>query len=405
MSTSDTTGIARPAGWKRLADLDFLFKWATLLIIPVYAVTAEIRSQIFVIYLLLFILKVRKCGYIRCGLEYYIAAALIGLAASAIGAGDPKVLKYVRQIAEILCLPILMCQYKPIRKPENALATIFSALGIYGLARMFFAPIVTGYAQDRPYCFSDFFMHSSVIAFSAFLFFLVMLIRKNGRVWKLLSAVNVVVFLALILLHGVRASYLALFILLPVILLLEFRKRAIILMAGLLMLAGLAYIVLNSFQPRIAGAVEAKVASIADRNNGSNRGRVVFWKKALQVFSENPVNGIGYRHFNRNHMDLGNQEFDWAFWHAHSDFFGMLAETGLIGIAAWLALKFRLLWLFIRQRGNRIGAFMLYLFLAFEIHNFFECYLYERIAYIYIFVLFGLGINQFVRKRKPAMHQ
>ena len=383
-----------PSVWKRIIDPDFLYKWATLLVIPAYAITTELRSQIFIFYAILFAFKVWKSGYVRCGLEYYFAIAILGLAASYIGVWDAEILKRVIQVARIICLPILMCQYKPIRKVENALACIFSGLGVYGLTRMFFAPLVTGYAQNRPYCYSDFFMHSSIIAFSGYLFFLVTFIRKEGYVWKVLSAVNVLMFVALIAMHSVRASYLTFLVLTPVILLFEFRKKAVVSFAGLLLcgtiFAGGLYLV----RPDLMETTIAHAGSIVDSGNGSNRGRVVFWKKAMQVFSENPVNGVGYRRFNRDHVDLNNREFNWAFWHAHSEFFSMLAETGLIGIFAWWAYKIKLLAIFFRQRRDWIGAFMLYLFLAFEIHNIFESYLYERIAYIYIFVLFGLGLNQ-----------
>ena len=388
-----------PSGWKQILDLDFIYKWATLLILPAYAITTGIRSQIFVIYVILFVLKVRKSGYVKCGLEYYFAIAMLGLAVSFIGVWDAKILKNVIQVAKILCLPILMCQYKPIRKIENDLALIFAGLGVYGLARMLFAPLVTGYALDRPYCYSDFFMHSSVIAFSGYLFFLVSFVRREGYGWKLFSAVNVLIFAYLILLHSVRASYLAFLILTPVILLIEFKRMALISMACLLVCGAAIAGGLCMFRPEIATKTGAKIRSIVDNSNGSNRGRVVFWKRAIQVFSENPVNGIGYRRFNRRYVDARSAEFDWAFWHAHSEFFSMLAETGLIGVIAWFAFKIRLLVLFFRERRHWIGAFMLYLFLAFEIHNFFECYLYERNAYIYIYVLLGLGINQIVRKR------
>jgi O-antigen ligase len=99
---------------------------------------------------------------------------------------------------------------------------------------------------------------------------------------------------------------------------------------------------------------------------------------------------------------LGNVEFNWAFWHAHNEYVSILAETGLIGILAWLAFKFSLLARLIRGRKDLLGGFILYLFLAFEVHNVFECYLYERIAYIFIYVLIGLGLNQIVAKPAPA---
>jgi O-antigen ligase len=392
----------RLAGWTRLLDLDVLYQWITFLIIPVYAIAPQVRSQIFVAYMVLFVFKVRRDGYVRCGLEYPVGVALLGLAASFVGNWDAGIISRVLAVARILTLPLLMCQYKPIRRPENALACIFSGLAAYGLVRMFFAPLITGYAQDRAYCYSDFFMHSSVIAFSGYLFFLVMLIRKGGRGWKVLSAANVLGFVVLVLMHHCRASYLALILITPVILLAEFRRRAVLVLVFLLLSASVVLGVLYSVRPALVRSVAGTVASIADSGNGSNRGRIVFWKKAVEVFAEHPVNGIGYRHFNRDHVALGNVEFNWAFWHAHNEYVSILAETGLIGILAWLAFKFSLLARLIRGRKDLLGGFILYLFLAFEVHNVFECYLYERIAYIFIYVLIGLGLNQIVAKPAPA---
>jgi len=388
-----------PSGWKKILDIDFLYKWATLLVIPAYAVTTEIRSQIFVFYAVLFVMRVWRHGYVSCGLEAFFVFAMVGLGVSWIGTDDGRVMKDVLQVARVLCLPLLMCQYRPIRKLEYALAVVFSGLAVYGMARMLFAPIVTGYAGDRPYCFSDFFMHSSVIAFSGYIFHLLMFIRKDGTAWKMLGAANVLVFAALIAMHGVRASYLAFLVVTPVVLLAEFRKKAVAGIACLLLCAAVMGGCLCIARPGLAAAMAQKAGSIVDMSNGSNRGRLVFWEKAVHVFRENPVNGIGYRKFNRRNVDLQNAEFDWAFWHAHSEFFSMIAETGLIGTIAWIAFKLKLLVMFFRQRKNWIGAFMLYLFLAFEIHNVFECYLYERTAYIFVYVLLGLGLNQVARKR------
>ncbi len=385
---------------KRLFDVDFIYEWATLLLIPAYAISTVFRSQIIVIYAILFVLKVWKDGYRKCGLELVFVIAILGLAASYIGSWQSEVLKNVFQVAKIICLPILMSQYRPVRGLEGKLAIVFTGLAVYGVARMQLAPLVTGYAMDRPYCFSDFFMHSSVIAFSGYLFFLVMLIRREGWKWKALSALNVILFTYLIVLHNVRASYLAFMVITPLVLLLEFRRQALIGIGSLCLCAVVLTLGLHMLRPELAGNTVARVRSIVDTGHGSNQGRLVIWKKALQVFAGDPVNGIGYRCFNRRHVVLGNTEREPDFWHAHNEFLQLLAETGLVGVVAWLAFKLRLLLLFFRERRQAIGAFMMYLLLAFEIHNIFECYIYERIIYIYIFVLFGLGVNQVLGTRR-----
>lgn len=389
-------------GWKQLLDVDFLYGWATLLLIPAYAINTRLRSQIVVIYAILFVLKVWKSGYRKCGLEIYFAIAILGLAVSYIGSWQSEVLKNVVQVAKIACLPILMSQYRPVRDIEKYLACIFTGLAVYGVVRMGYAPLVTGYAKDRPYCYSDFFMHSSVIAFSGYLFFLVMLIRQEGFKWKLLSALNVILFTYLIVLHNVRGSYLAFMVITPLILVLEFRKRALIGIGAVVLCAVVLACGIGILRPELADRTTRRVRSILDVKEGSNEGRLVIWKKAVQVFAANPVNGIGYRRFNMRNMDLGDARYGWSFAHAHNEFLQLLAETGLIGLLAWLAFKIRFLVIFFKARAHWVGAFMLYLLLAFEFHNIFECYIYERIAYIYIFVLLGLGLNQLLGMRESV---
>jgi O-antigen ligase len=200
--------------------------------------------------------------------------------------------------------------------------------------------------------------------------------------------------------HSVRASYVALLAMTPVIFLAEFRKKAALSMLGLLLCAAALAGGLCMLRPELARTAMGKVLSVADLSNRSNMGRVVYWKKAVEVFSENPVNGIGYRRFNRRHVDIQNRDFEWSFAHAHNELLSMLAETGLIGVLAWLGFKIKLLTVFFKHRRHWIGAMMLYLLVAFEIHNCFECYLYERSAYIFVYVLLGLGLNQLVRKRR-----
>ncbi|MBI3985649.1 MAG: O-antigen ligase family protein [Lentisphaerae bacterium] len=382
-------------------DIDALYTWTTLVVIPLFVLCPEFKSQVFVVYAFLFVLKVRKDGYTTCGLEVLFAVAVLGLAASALGAWDARVLKEVWRVARIISLPILMSQYRPVRDLHNKLAWIFAALAVYGLARFFVAPMVTGYSE-REYCYLDFYMNSSLVAFSGYIFSLVTLIRQPGRWWKAAGTASLVVFAYLILLHGVRASYLVFLALTPCILLVEFKRR--ILVAGVILALGAGLFVcgLRILQPGLLNTAVERLRTIVDMNQGSNRGRLTFWKKAVEVFREHPVNGIGYKRFNRDHVKLPAEEHVWSFWHAHNEWLGMLAETGLIGTFAWLAFKLKLFLLFFRDRKTWLGAFMLYLFVVFECHNLFEVYLNERTAYIYMYLLFGLGLNQLLRREAPA---
>jgi len=385
-----------PVTWRgRLpsVDLDVFYQWATLLIIPLFVISTSFRSEIFIFYAVLFVLRVRKHGYRRTGLEWYTLAAVLGLAVSYAGVWQTGILKNVLQVARIITLPLLMSQYRPVSRPARALAAIFAGLAVYGVVRMLFFPLVTGYAQDRPYCFSDFFMHSSLIAVSGYLFFLTLLMRRPDWRWKLFGAAGAAVYLYLIASHQVRASYLSVLLVTPLLLILEIRSvRWLHGLAACLMLAGVVGL-FGVLQPAVIRSAVARALTIADPGEGSNRGRLVIWTRALEVFREHPVNGIGYRRFNRKIVNLDSDDFEWSFAHAHNEMLGLLAETGLIGLVAWLVFKVKLLLLLFHDRRQDFSVFLLYFLIAFEIHNFFELYLYERTAYIYVFLLLGLGLN------------
>ncbi|MDY0149866.1 MAG: O-antigen ligase family protein [Kiritimatiellia bacterium] len=397
-SDSSAPSGASTSSWPSVLDPEVLFPWVTLLVLPLFVMWPGFKSEVFVIYAVLFGLQVWRRGYVRSGLEPWLLVGLLGLAASGLDVRDAEVPRRVLQLARVVCLPLLMCQFRAIPRLERILAAGFCLLGLYGLGRLAIAPLVTGYAMDRPYCFSDFFMNSSLIAVSAFLFFLVVFIRANHRAQKVFYGANILLFAALVVLHQVRGSYLTLIVLTPVILLVEGRKKArvslVALVLGAILLTGLVH----TLRPDLTTAARVRLTSIVDRQDGSNRGRLVIWSRALEVFRDHPVNGIGYRRFNREHVDLNNREFEWAFWHAHSEYLSMLAETGSVGTLAWLAFKVGLLAVLFRYRRQPLGAFLLYLALAFEMHNLVETYHYERTAYIYIYLLLGLGLNQLVPK-------
>jgi len=397
-SSAESGGASAPPAWRRLVDPDRLYRWATLLVLPAFVIWPGFKSEVFTIYAVLFALQVWRNGYLRCGLDPWLLVGLLGLAASALDVRDAEVPRRVLQTARVVCLPLMMCQFRHVPRLERILAAGFSLLGLYGLGRLLFAPIVTGYAQDRPYCFSDFFMHSSVIAVSGFLFFLVFFLRSERRDARIFCGANVLLFAALILMHRVRGSYLALLVLTPLLLAVECRRKALAALATLALAGVVAAGAVHVLRPDLTAAAVGRVRSIGDRSDGSNRGRLVIWSRALEVFREHPVNGIGYRRFNREHVKLGSREFEWSFWHAHSEYVSMLAETGLVGTLAWIAFKLGLLSVLFRHRRLPLGAYLFWLALAFELHNLVETYHYERTAYIYVYLLFGLGLNQLVPK-------
>jgi len=370
-------------------NFDLIYKWATFIIIPTYIITAALGNEIFFFYLFLAILKILKDGYKKCGLEVVFLIAIIGLMLSSVDEGQTKIIKNCLRVARIISLPILMSQYKPIKELKTYLILLFSGLAIYGVIRINAFPIVQGYS-DRAFCFSNFYMNSSVIAFSGYLFFLTLFLKRKDKVKKIISVFFALLFLYLIAKQGVRGSYFTFAILTPAIVICELKKRILKFIPLIAMVIFILLTIIKFTAPQFVETTQERVTSIFNKNQGSNRGRLFMWNKGVEVFSENPINGVGYKRFNKDHIDLKNDEFEWAFWHAHNELITMLAETGLIGTLAWLLFKIKLLWLLFKRKKCLISSFILYLFIAFEIHNIFEVYLFERVAYIYVYLLIGL---------------
>ena len=259
--------------------------------------------------------------------------------------------------------------------------------------------------MDRQYCYLDFYMHSSLVAFTGMLFFLSALIRATRLPHRIYHAMLALGFIYLVLLHNVRASYVALIICVPAVILLEWPGRMLKKSAVLLGLLMLMVALIACLNPSLVRQTAGRVGSIANVSHEANTGRIVIWRRAIEVFQEHPVNGIGLARFNRFHVDLHNTEHEWSFWHAHNEILGLLAETGLIGVFCWLFYKFRLIALLVRKRKSWIGAFSLYLIVCLELHNLFEMYLQERTAYIFVYTLLGLGLNQLTAEDNPEPDQ
>lgn len=372
-------------------DLDVFYQWSTFILIPLFVFTAELKNEIFFFYLVLAVFKIIKEGYKKSGLEIVFCMAIIGLLISSfdVGSNRIRVVKDCLRVARIISLPILMYQFKQPGCLKSYLIILFGGLATYGALRMCFCPIVQGYS-DREFCFADFYMNSSVISFSGYLFFLVLLLRSQSKRIAGVALLNILIFMYLIVLQGVRASYLAFFLITPLVALVELKQRVIRFLPVIaLLICGIVILIAFS-NADIVGKVKERVVSIADLNQGSNSGRLRMWKKAIDVFKDNYINGVGYKQFNKRNFQLSLPVDQWAFWHAHNEYFAMLAETGLIGIITWSIFKLQLLFILFKRRKVLVGAFILYFLIAFEIHNLFEVYLFERTSYIYTYMLIGL---------------
>ena len=116
-----------------------------------------------------------------------------------------------------------------------------------------------------------------------------------------------------------------------------------------------------------------KAITVTDPDHTLNRERVLLWESSCNMFSDHKLTGLGPGNFGkyyREHYILPEAKED-KLDDAHNNYFHMLAETGIIGIIAYLYLLFTLLWLsfraFYRKRENIMALACFLMVIAFMV--------------------------------------
>ncbi|MGL5278840.1 MAG: O-antigen ligase family protein [Cetobacterium sp.] len=384
---------------------ELIFEYGTYILFPLFILYPSIQSEMFLFYLAITLIKIKKEGYKKSGLEKYIGLAILGLSISYIGNWNTKILKQIFSIAKFLVYPLFIYQFKPIQNIEKKLLYLFNILGVYGLLEfLVIKSRILNIGAARYYSYLGFVMDSSVVALSGYIFcFLYLIMReKKSNFEKVCGVVGTLIFSYLVLLHQVRGTYLSfvvvtLVILACILIKIETKKKIIV----LLITVFLGGMVIKNIENLVKynNIYISRIESIGDTTgNHSNMARLYFWKTAVETFKESPLNGIGYRRFNMNNVQV-DKRYKNEFYHAHSEFFSMLAEVGIIGSVLWYFFKFKIFQFFYFQRKRFLGAFLLVTLIGFEIQTLFEVYLVAKNVYRYLFLLIGL-IFTYLEKNK-----
>ncbi|NJL06481.1 MAG: hypothetical protein HC911_16570 [Chloroflexaceae bacterium] len=98
----------------------------------------------------------------------------------------------------------------------------------------------------------------------------------------------------------------------------------------------------RNLTPRQPTAAPTAAAPPLDRETVSrltdSAGRQVFWRRAVEFFAERPVLGVGPEGYATRYATVEPHSRFFRAPHAHSIYFSILSEAGLLGIAALLAL-------------------------------------------------------------------
>ncbi|MDA8432120.1 MAG: O-antigen ligase family protein [Nitrospiraceae bacterium] len=190
-----------------------------------------------------------------------------------------------------------------------------------------------------------FFSTLAVISGCLFLFW------KSSRRQKAFFGIMFLLLLSGSLLSMSRTYFVSLCITLPLIF---FKKNVRTAAAGTAAMAVIIAASIVSLPP-----VKTRVASILDlRKNPSNVERLYLWRVARDMIETSPVAGIGYRHWgDRISQYTGKYASEWkfsdaSFHHAHNVYLHVAAETGLVGLALFLAFWVSLLVLLLRASAS-----------------------------------------------------
>ncbi|WP_320047927.1 O-antigen ligase family protein [uncultured Ilyobacter sp.] len=377
--------------------LEFFFNIATVFSIITMIIFPSMHNEIFTLYFLLFIFKIKRDGYKKTGYEKYIILVAFTFILSSIGTGDPKILKNIFRVIKIFMLLIFMLQFEFHKEIKKNFMYLFLLIGIYGVVRFKFFPLQE--SVTRYYSYMKFILDSSVVAFTGFIFSITSIFNEVDKKRRFVALINILIFLYLIIVFQVRATYLAVVVVSLPIMFNKFRNKKYVLatIIGFLIFTG----ILLKNENDIIVKYTKRIESIGNvKTNSSNLARLHYWESAIKVFKKHPLTGMGYKRFNKSHYSLENKMFEKSFYHAHNEYFAILAETGILGFVAWILLKFKILSVLWKRRKDSYTEFMFYSVLGFEVHNMFQVYLTSRYTYVYVILLLGICGETLLREEQ-----
>ncbi|MFK7802228.1 MAG: O-antigen ligase family protein [Anaerolineae bacterium] len=122
-----------------------------------------------------------------------------------------------------------------------------------------------------------------------------------------------------------------------------------------------------SIENRLASSAEFQFASARDLevnpNNYAVLERQAFWQAAFNMFESDIWTGVGFGNYDAAYPDNFVSSWEQSLGHAHNYYINLLAETGIMGLLAYLVFWGAILWQIIRtlsylplsQRGVALG--------------------------------------------------
>lgn len=193
-----------------------------------------------------------------------------------------------------------------------------------------FQGLVQGHMRAAGFSF-----YMSVGAFLSMLLPALVLLLISGRLdvrYRIPAAVTLVIGCTALLFNGTRGAWLAvpIDVLICAAFLVRDKKKLIV---GIL-----ATVVVFGSVFALSPTLSSRFATIGDTKMQSNSERLLIWTSAVHMFEDHPVLGIGYAGFEAAYQGeyMLPEAKERELGHAHSNVMQMLAECGVVGLAALL---------------------------------------------------------------------
>lgn len=191
----------------------------------------------------------------------------------------------------------------------------------------------------RPF-FNEHGTYGTVVAIAFALALPLLLTKKQNNPFSGIALLTAILSLTGVILSFARAAWvsvIALFIFYAIVMFRKFLNAKAILLILFLGL-GTSYAVMTL---EISEEIEQSVTLLVDvERDVSNLERINRWVAAINMFQAKPVLGLGFATYIQNYPDyrdlLYSTEMSDMYKHAHNEYLQHLAETGIMGLFAWL---------------------------------------------------------------------
>lgn len=313
------------------------------------------------------IYKNRK--YERTGFEYYILAFMLAMGISSIGAFDFKSVK--DEFLDTLIMMLVFLSIAQFTIKDRLLNYIIGG-GVVGyvykisisyLERLSY--IKGLYRGARISGGEEVWRYAPMIAFGVVVILCLLIFRKNSLKMSIGLSVLLLLTLEVLVKTQNRGNWVAVICCFVLMMILKLKKKAIVpifLFCIILFGIGKKYDD-NIYVHRLNTIVK----------NG-DRTRVELWKASVEIFKNNPINGVGYSYKNFINAETPEKYIyiqKYGHGHSHNSLVYVLATMGILGILSYIALTLKILWFSFKNRDLDYGV-VFFMILSIQIFSFFE---------------------------------